>query len=150
MAAVDYRGRPVDRPRYVESLEQHLMQALPHPSVLPVPQPPRDAGHARAAQLLGTKRHAIPVTNTNTIALNAARSGTLGRPVAAASTSGRRGSTASQTSSRTSKTFAIGHPKTSRYVDAQVFVGQTPDSRSETDSKSPWSPRAREPGPFAR
>src|SRR5512133_1323220 len=65
----------------------------------------------------GRWRHAIPVTNTNTIALNATRSGTGRRPEpGGGATGGINGSTTSHTSSRTSNTDAISHLRTSGYV----------------------------------
>src|SRR5439155_8933919 len=51
MAAVDDRGRPVDRARRVEPLDQCPVQPLPDAGLLPVPQAPpgRDPGAAQLA-----------------------------------------------------------------------------------------------------
>src|SRR5918912_2076708 len=52
LAGVDDPPRPVEPPGGVEAAQQLTVQALPHPSGLPVPEPP-PSGHARAADLLG-------------------------------------------------------------------------------------------------
>jgi hypothetical protein len=69
MAAVDDHRRPIDRARGVEALKQRLVQALPDTGRLPsraaaaTPSPPN-------SQAPGAQSATIPVTSTNTIALN--------------------------------------------------------------------------------
>jgi hypothetical protein len=54
--AVDGRSGPVDLVVVAQPVQQPMVQGLPHPGLLPVPQPP-PAGHAAAAaQLLGREQ----------------------------------------------------------------------------------------------
>src|SRR5919107_3195911 len=57
----------------------------------------------------GTIRHGTPLTSTNTIAVNAVRSPTLGRPVRCGVRSGNNGSTRPHSPSSTSSGLALGH-----------------------------------------
>jgi hypothetical protein len=48
--------RPVELAIAAELVQQHLMQALPHPGALPVPQPPPAGDRATAAELAGRQQ----------------------------------------------------------------------------------------------
>jgi hypothetical protein len=80
VAGVDDPVRTVDPAGRVESAQQFAPQALPHAGGPPVTHQPR-GGPARAADLLGHHPPRDPVSSTKTIAVNAARSPTRGRPV---------------------------------------------------------------------
>src|SRR3712207_747144 len=65
----------------LQAAEEFAVQSLPHSCTLPLPQPP-PSGHPGQPICWGTTiRHGTPVISTNMIAVNVARSLTLGRPV---------------------------------------------------------------------
>ncbi len=97
VAAVDHRGRPVDRSHRVELVEQGSWADRRHAVVVEQP-----SSRGRCA-------HANPVTSTKTIALQQVRSDIGRRPWRSGTDTGEIiGLTTSQSSSRTLDTVAIG------------------------------------------
>jgi hypothetical protein len=80
VAGVHDGARPVQPADRVQAPQQLAVQPLPHAGGLPLAQPP-PRGDARATDLGRNQPPRDPRAQTNTIAVNAARSATRGRPV---------------------------------------------------------------------
>jgi hypothetical protein len=95
LAGVDDPARPVGLAGSVEAAQQLAVQARHTPSGRQS-RSRRQAVTPAQPISMGTMRHGTPVTRTKTIAVNAARSLTRGRPVRCAARSGDKRSSTSQ------------------------------------------------------